>query len=148
MYVYILLSKSNYKNCVFRFQFHREGLVLTQHIRLSSILSREKIASFFQTIAKIIAKIRRSILHERRDKGRIGAYHADCVIRRSASSGSAARAIALPIIFLLHAIVSSFSIRIVAQFLSSRPRVYFFPVSTSLAIHVPRERYLRSRGPA
>jgi len=145
MYVYVLLSKSNYKNCVFR--FHRKGLVLTQHIRLSSILSRESPLTF-KPSRKLIAKTRQSILHERRDKGRIGAYHADCVIRRSASSGSAARAIALPIVFLLHAIVSSFSIRIVAQFLSSRPRVYFFPVSTSLATHVPRERYLRPRGPA
>lgn len=37
------------------------------------------------------------------------------------------------------ALVSSFSIRIVAQLLSSRPRVYSSPIPTSLTTHVPRE---------
>lgn len=74
-------------------QFYRERLVLIQNTRLSIC----SIARFFQVIAKRSAKTRDVLLHEiKKDKRRIGAYRADCVIRRSESSGTIARAISLP----------------------------------------------------
>ncbi|KAL0111203.1 hypothetical protein PUN28_012838 [Cardiocondyla obscurior] len=63
-------------------------------------------------------------------------YRVDCVIQRSTLSGSVVHAITLQLFFSrTRALVSSFSIRIVAWFLSSRPRVCSspFPRSRRLA---------------
>ena len=95
-------------------------------------------------------KLGEVFLYERKDKGRIGAYRVDCVIQRLASSGSAARAIILPIVFFSRTRTllfprSQFENHRTASLLTSSR--LFLSVPTSLATHVPREMLL-ARGPA